>query len=319
MKKTLRCFFIKSFKRIALFLFKYTIFRCYVAGETEAEALEMARRLHSCGFGVISDILGEAVTSDESALRYALRYVSHMNHVSEILRENPDTRFDVSAKLSSFGIRFNPKLAFLLSGRILNEASRRGIELQIDMEGPELMSQTIAIVYDLIRDFRLRNPGKSVPLRLALPANQLQSHAVFSQIARTGVRIRVVKGAYAGDIPDKSINDYFLNLLHRAVAHGADTAMGTHDKENIIEKAWNNHPELKLQGLFGVRMFYQEKLARSGRGNYIYMPWGSVDDAFLYLSRRIKEGIRPKVLALFLMNVIESIVWRAHASRKINF
>lgn len=304
-------------KRIALFLFRKTFFKCYIAGETEAEALEMAKILHRSGFGVISGILGEEVRDKESAKRFAQRYLQHIRSLKALRRDDCTMRLGIALKFSSFGMKFDKALALRLVTLVVQEALYNKIQIEIDMEGPETMDDTMEIVHSLMMNPFIRNRavGSDAP-RLALPANQAKSYQCLEMCKTLGLKVRIVKGAYPGDlIHRRDINTSFLDLVRLAVGDGIDTVMGTHDKRNVIRKVWPKGYMVKLEGLFGVRMFYQEALARRGYRNYIYMPWGTAEDAMHYLMRRAKEGIRPSVCALFFINMIESLLWRR---RRVN-
>ncbi|OGG44949.1 hypothetical protein A2673_00475 [Candidatus Kaiserbacteria bacterium RIFCSPHIGHO2_01_FULL_50_13] len=308
----------RFFKRIFFFCFKYSLFKCYVAGETEEEALEMVSVLHKLGFGVISDILGEDITTKAAALANCERYVRHIRNLKNLRGHYPDIRLSISLKLSSLGMNISPSFAECLLVDTAHEAFSHGIGLEIDMEGPETMDMTVKLVENIMKNKALQAYacGGFAP-RLALPANQKCSAQYLGIIKKCGSKIRIVKGAYQGEIRNRDeITARFIELVKNASRLGIDTAAGTHDKRNIIEPLLSNGNFVAIQGLFGVRMFYQERLAREGYGNCMYMPWGNHENAFLYLLRRFKEGIRPSVLVLFGINIIESLLWRIRRAPK---
>ncbi len=305
-------------RRIALWCFKHTIFRCYIGGATEKEATAMIAVLYRNRFGIISDILGEAVTSCDTAETMAARYIAHLRTLGVLKQRYPGIRLAISAKPTSFGIHRDRELARFLAIRVAEAAFDRGIGFEIDIEGPETIDRTIHFVAELAASPELRRHRiRGCAPRLAIPANQAGARRLLGYARSLGIKVRIVKGAYRGVIVrPHEIDRNFLALTHEALAAGLDTAVGTHDRRHIIEQLFPSEGRLSLQGLFGVRMLYQTELARSGFGNWVYLPWGSVDDAFRYLVRRIEEGIRPRTMILFAVNILESLLWRITYARR---
>lgn len=281
---------VLSFFKIPLF--KKIILRCYVAGETEEEALEMTRILHKRGLGIISDFLGEEITDLETAIRVAKIYICHIERLGRLKKQIPDIRLATSIKLTSLGLKFDRQLAARLSRWILLKALFEGIGLEIDIEGPDTFEDALEVIKILAWE------GKQ--FRVALAANQSFSDKFLGICISCNLGVRIVKGAYPGDIKSgRAIDENFLNLVRLCRAGYLNFALATHDKKLIRQAGYR----LPLQMLFGIRMFWQMKFA-----DYTYLPWGREYERFF--RRRIEEGIRPKVLFLFIINVFESLLWR---------
>ena len=269
------------------------LLRCYISARTERGALAMTVILYKLGLGIISDILGEEVKDGKSAIRAAARYVLHIRHLSGLRNKFPDIRLAISVKLSQLGLKFDKKLARRMILKIYKDCLDRGIELEIDIEGPETIEDTLACVLPLARF--------GGEFRQAVASNQLKSEKFLVALARRGIKIRLVKGAYKGDYRDKdAIKFNYWKFAEIAKSYGLDTAYGSHDLEMLswVQKIWGG----RVQKLFGVHMF--------GPKDWIYMTWGSRKDARPYLKRRFKEGIRPSLFFTFIRNIPESLIWR---------
>lgn len=284
-------------------LFKKPLLYCYVAGNTEKEALQMILILHGKGLGVISNLLVEEVTDLETAVRAAKTFACHILRLGGLRKQIPDIRLAVSIKLTSLGLKFDRKLAARLSRWLFQVAQFTGIGFEIDIEGPDTFEDALEVIKTLACE------GK--PFRVALAANQTFTDRLLDVCLSCHLPVRIVKGAYAGDIRrGRDIDENFLNLFSLARSRNLDVAPATHDKKLLkrIAELCGGWFSLNIQMLFGVRMFWQEK-----QKVWTYMPWGEAADKFL--TRRLEEGVRFKVLSLFLINLFEMLIWRArHAS-----
>lgn len=273
---------------------------CYVAGTSEADALYMINILVARNIGIISDYLGEAVGDRMGAIRAARKCIHHIRTLGALKIRHPNFRLAVSVKLSQYGLAFNP----LMAGRILKElyieAMIHGIGLEIDIEGPETIDATLRTLARLLR--------RGSRFRVAIPVNQSRAEKILEFCLRRGIAVRIIKGAYPGDIVDRDeINKRFIEFVHRAHAQGLDTALGTHDLRRILKPLLTAFPHARIQMLFGIRVFLQEKLARTHVLS-VYLPWG--EESGKFFSRRLDEGMRPEVLPLFVLNFFESLMWR---------
>lgn len=293
---------------LILFLLKIPLLRdlglrCYIAGETEKSALEMALVLHTRGYGVISDYLGEEAATKNNAIRAAKTYLRHIKHLAELKKANPKFRIAISIKLSQLGIKFDVWLAKRLAAIIFQKASASGVKFEIDMEGPETIDDTMNTVKRLMRT------GSN--FRVAIPANQSKAERCLHICLSRGIGVRIVKGAYQGDIKKRqAVKENVLRLVQIANDYysALNCAIGTHDTA-LIQKAREKLPEISVQMLFGIRPFL--------KADWRYMPWGNQGEQFL--RRRIKEGMQPNVIILFFLNFFESTLWRFLFARHVRF
>ena len=272
---------------------------CYVAAKNERDALAMTVVLHKLGLGVISDILGEEVTTEQAAKKAMIRYSRHIRHLSVLRTSYPDIRLAVSIKLSQLALKFDKMFCRKLTRMIFWEAVVRGVRLEIDAEGPETTDDTMDVIKSLVRF------GNN--FRVAIPANQKKSIQCIHICLSRGVGVRIVRGAYTGDIGGAdAIDANFLRLvaIAKEYAPWVDCAIGTHHTSRI-KRAKGILPDCMVQMLWGIRMFLQEKAAL-----WTYMPWVKDTDAGPFYIRRIREGVEPNVVVLFSLNFFESLLWR---------
>lgn len=273
---------------------------CYVAAKNERAALEMAVVLHTRKLGVISDILGEEVKTKDAAVRAAKVYIRHLRHLAALRKSYPDIRLAISMKLSQLGLKFDIMLCRRLVFWIFREAVAHGVQLEVDMEGPETIDATMNVVRAMVRH------GNN--FRVAIPANQKKSERCIRICFGRGIGVRIVRGAYPGDIQgNKAIGTNFLRLVAVAKEYAplVDCAIGTHHRKRI-RYSKEIFSGIRIQMLWGIRMFLQEKVAE-----WTYMPWGKDEDAGPFYVRRVQEGMEPNVIVLFGLNFFESLLWRA--------
>lgn len=281
---------------ITLAVFRELLFICYVAARGERGALKMIVVFYKLGVGIISDILGEEVTDKKTAICSAARYILHLRHLSELRVSRPNMRLAIAVKLSQIGMKVDKNLARRLLKKIYKTCLAYDIRLEIDVEGPETFRDALDIIKSLVRI------GHN--FRAAVSANQSDSEWFFLELAKLGIWIRLVKGAYPGDYQDAdAICFNFLHFAHEAKKYNLNTAYGTHDSTllNNAQSIWGGAEQM----LFGVFMNYAAK--------WRYMPWTwnwSRKDAKRFMRRRMQEGIHPKTILLFLRNIPESLLWR---------
>lgn len=277
--------------------------RCYIAGETEKSALEMALVLHARGYGVISDYLGEETATKNNAIRAAKIYLRHIKRLAELKKANPELRLAISIKLSQLGLKFDVWLAKRLAAIIFQKATASGVKFEIDMEGPE----TIDVTMDRVKN--LTRMGNN--FRVAISANQSKAEKCLRICLSRGIGVRIVKGAYPGDIKERqAVKENVVRLVQIANDYysARNCAIGTHDSA-LIREAKKKLPEISVQMLFGIRPFL--------KADWRYMPWGNQGEQFL--RRRIKEGVQPNVIMLFFLNFFESTFWRFLFARHVRF
>ncbi|MBI3976066.1 MAG: proline dehydrogenase family protein [Armatimonadetes bacterium] len=277
--------------------------RRFVAGETLAEGIAAAREINRAGCHASLNYLGEKTTSRGEAEGAAERYV-------EILRTITGERLDcnLSIKLSQLGLAIAAGFAEGLVRRILEVARSGQIFVRIDMEEAALVTPTLALWRRLWQD-GFTNVG------LVIQAYLYRSPADVEALVGTGVRIRLVKGAYLEPPSVAYPRKEDVDAAYRALAtlllrRGTYPAIATHDPQMIahargVAQAESLAPSgFEFQMIYGVRRDLQQSLAREGFNVRVYIPFG--EQWYPYFMRRLGE--RPANVLFILRSLIAE--WR---------
>ena len=121
----------------------------YVAGESQLDAIETAKKLNKKGFSVTLDILGEHTKTVQEAKNITQEYVKLFNLIE---KNNIDA--NISIKPTHIGLdisieEFESNLSILL-----NTASNTNNFLRIDMESSLVTNQTINTTLKFLSDLK---------------------------------------------------------------------------------------------------------------------------------------------------------------------
>lgn len=190
----------------------------FIAGETVAEALVTVQRLRKRRMGFSLDVLGEAVTSEAQAERYARQYLELIDGLSkaaatwrpvEQIDEGPSgpvPRVNLSVKLSALYSHFDPicpaesiAQAGRRLGQILRLARERRAFVHVDMEEyayKDLILDTFEkiLMEDDLRDFS----DVGIVIQTYLRDSESDLDRLRQWVHRRGcpITVRLVKGAY---------------------------------------------------------------------------------------------------------------------------
>jgi proline dehydrogenase len=218
--------------------------------------------------------MGEDVRSSETAMKLTESYIEI---IDEIDRKGTD--ISVSVKPTALGATFDRDLALDNLMRICETASAHGIGFEIDMEGTRLV--------DHILEGAVLCAEAGHPVMLALQAYLHRTVEDIELALDMGVEVRLVKGAYMGDIADFSkVQDRFRTLVRRLVETGDPFCVGTHDPEMID---WAKGLDIRRERIeFGFLMGLADEtkieLVRDGWQVSEYVPFGG--DTRAYRLRR---------------------------------
>jgi proline dehydrogenase len=233
--------------------------RRYVAGETLEDALATVARLQDAGLKASVDLFGERTAAGEAA-GVAAAY-------ERLCARLPAGAW---ASLDLSHIAF----AGALLDRIV-AALPAGARLQVGVEEAARTDQILDLVI-----------ARGAPVEATLQANLRRSPGDADRLARAGVSVRLVKGAYVerdahpwGAPTDRA----YAELARRLDAQGVDVALATHD-----ERLHDVLPHARVELLLGVRPELATRLAAAGRDVRIYVPYGA--DWFRYFMRRRAEA-----------------------------
>ncbi len=264
----------------------------FVAGESLAEAIQVAVSANEAGMPVSLNLLGENVGDEEAARSSFDSYVAAIAR----LREN-GVDGNISVKLTQLGLGFDDELCEELLGELARRASAAETTLTIDMEESSLTDATL--------DIYERAQQAHGNLGVALQAYLKRTPQDLARIAPFGGHIRLCKGDY--DEPEsiafrsrQDVNDAY-DALARALLSDEDLmpALATLDDGRVaaaMTSVDGRTAPYEFQMLYGIRVSLQEQLVGDGVPVRSYIPYGEA--WYPYLTRRMAE--RPANLWFFV-------------------
>ncbi len=271
--------------------------RRFVAGETLDEALVVAREMTGRGFLTSLDLLGENVDGlgeAEAAVQEVLAAVAALK-VEQL-------QCNLSVKLTQMGLDEDPEVARANLRRILEAVDGTGIKVRVDMEGSDYTETTLALVFELHREFPC--------LATVLQAYLFRTQDDVDRANREGVAIRICKGAYA-ESPDvalqnkAAVDEAYLRAAESLLLGGNYPAIATHDEKmiqgvlEIVRRLDLGPDDFEFQMLYGIRQDRQKELLQQGWRVRLYVPYGR--SWYPYFMRRLAE--RPANL-LFMLTAL---------------
>jgi proline dehydrogenase len=260
----------------------------YIAGETMADAVRVARSLNAKGYRATMDILGEDVHRLDQAHDAA---ESYRRLLDELHRQKLDS--NVSVKLTQLGLKVDKQKCLEFADSVVVRAQELRNFVRLDMEDSSCTSDTLEI-YTALRQ-RHENVGVVV---------QAYLHRTMDDVTRlTAVKpnFRLCKGVYVE--PEEiayrdmaEINRNYLQLLELMLRSGIYVGIATHD-ESIVRQAQRWIKELNVprsayefQMLLGVNEGLRDRIRDAGHPLRVYIPFGR--DWYAYSVRRLRENPR---------------------------
>jgi len=273
--------------------------RRFVAGETIAEAVSVARALESRGLMLTLDHLGESVSNLADADAATRDYLAIVDAIvaAGVCR-------NISLKLTQLGLDVDKASAIDNLRKILDRAEPAGFFVRIDMENSPYTEVTLEI-FETLWQQGYRQIG--VVLQSAL----YRSEKDATRVNALGARIRLVKGAYkeprtvAYQVKD-AVDAAYARMMKTLIIQGTYPAIATHDPALIaLARRWATEhgvgaDRYEFQMLYGVRRDLQSQLVADGYRVRIYVPFGR--EWFPYFMRRLGE--RPANIEFVLRGVL---------------
>lgn len=268
----------------------------FVAGETVEECVAVARQLRNEGRLSTIDVLGEDISSLSESAAVVAAYL-------ELLQKLPETahggHVEVSVKPTAIGLALpgGDKIAFDHVSAICAAAEAARTTVTVDMEGPETVDDTLA----LVRRVRETYPKTGIVLQAYLK----RTPADCTEMGRDGGRVRICKGAYVAPPGEgykrrADVDDAYVDCVDALMSVGAYPMLASHDPKMVgrgSERAlkYGYTPDrFEFQMLHGIRVDEQKRLAAAGFQMRTYLPYGA--DWYGYFSRRVAE--RPSMMLL---------------------
>ncbi|MEK6335147.1 MAG: proline dehydrogenase family protein [Acidobacteriota bacterium] len=285
------------------FAARFSLFRKlttrFIAGEGIEEAITAIREVNKRGCSASFDHLNESVGSIAETDAEVTEYLDVLARIEET-----GINSNVSIKLSQFGLKIDPDLAYRNARRVVEDAARRGNFVRVDMEESSLTQATIDVFKRLRAEFGLNDVG------IVLQSYLYRTEEDARDLLKIPARIRLCKGAYNEPpevaYPDKKdVDDNYVRVMQLLLSSGTYHGIATHDPKMIgatIEYAQREglrKDAFEFQMLFGIRRDLQEQLARDGYGMRVYVPYGK--HWYPYFMRRLAE--RPANIWFVMKNL----------------
>jgi proline dehydrogenase len=272
----------------------------FVAGETLADAMAVARDLADVGLRSMLNLLGEDVEEPEQALAVREAYLSALDASAAA----PDVDPAVSVKLTQLGLDDSVEACWANLRPIVEAARDAGSLLMIDMESHPYVDGTLEIAARAQEAY----PHVGVAIQAMLHRSERD---VFT--LAPGTRIRLVKGAYlepeeVAFTSKREVDANFTRLFATVFARGHPVDVATHDPKLIegvrarVDAVDNGWGRVEFQMLYGVRRDLQSKLAGRDLPVRVYIPYGT--EWYPYLTRRLAE--RPANVWFFVSNLLRT-------------
>jgi len=272
----------------------------FVAGESLAEGMAVARTLRDDGIASMLDHLGENVETPMQALSAREAYLRALGAIADAA----DLDAAIAVKLTQLGLDDAPDICWANLAPILDAAARSNTRVMIDMESHAYVDATLAIAARAHE--RYEHAG------VAIQAYLLRTEQDLFQLP-PGCRVRLVKGAYLepSDLVYRHKQDVdvaYARLFSTLLARGHPIDVATHDpgliegvreRVDALDDSWSR---VEFQMLYGVRRDLQAQLAGQGYPVRVYVPYGT--EWYPYLTRRLAE--RPANVWFFVSNLMRT-------------
>ncbi|MHC1709456.1 MAG: proline dehydrogenase family protein [Methanomassiliicoccales archaeon] len=239
------------------------------------EAIELTRKRNKQGIRCIIDPLGELAKDDDTAQKALSAAIQAIEGIS-----GHGLYASVALKPTALGAVYDLEGCINKAMEITRLAWKEGIGVELDMEARKYVDETLRMATDLTH-------MGSGPISIALQAYLYRTPMDARRMDMAGVKVRLVKGAYAGDMDDfDGITAAMIDNLDLLASMGRPFSIGTHDPR-IIERIWKNRG---LKGLLEIGMLKglgdETKVKLAGKGWSIaeYVPYGK--DSYAYVARR---------------------------------
>ena len=260
----------------------------FIAGYDLDSAKSPINKLLDDGYEVSVDYVGEhskTIRECKAAFKQYLKIIKCFN----------GRNIDISIKPTQLGMLINPYFSWRFAMRIAQRAKENGHTIRLDMEDTNVTELTRNLAISLNRKYG--NVG------VAIQANLNRSAEDISHLINNNVSVRLVKGAYKGDLVSATTSARFSSLAYHLKSKKANKpAIATHDEE-LLSKIDSDFYDYEF--LYGIRRDLQRDLRNKGYRVRIYVPFG--EHWFPYVMRRLKEW---KNLKFVFYNIIkEGIRW----------
>jgi proline dehydrogenase len=251
------------------------------------DALQWCKSRNEQGIKVTLDVLGESSRNVKDVQDSVDEY---RDMVRMIATEGLDAA--ITIKVTSLGYLMDRDVCLrnvLEIGRVANDAK---VGFEIDMEGKSIVDFSLSAAHSCA--------DNGLKLTIALQAYLDRTGKDLEAMIENGIRIRLVKGAYAGDTNNfQEIQSRFIGFAKSLSESGKEFALGTHDPQIISWVESEMNPSMKkveLGMLKGLSDRTKLDFVRKGWRVAEYVPSGP--NAAAYIQRRLEYLRKLEMLGL---------------------
>ncbi|MFD7653007.1 proline dehydrogenase family protein [Actinosynnema sp. NPDC059797] len=279
------------------------VVRRFVAGETAADAIDVAGRLVGDDLRVTLDHLGEDAATRSAAERTVL---AHLRLLDELHAVGLAADVEVGVALPAVGLALNESLALTNASRICAAAEQAGTTVTLDARRHDEVEPTLRVLAELRRAWPLTG--------VALRAHLRRTPDDCRELAGTRVRLceDACGGTAHGDPASVAFTDphevdlNYVRCANTLLEGSGRPVFATHDPrlvEIVAERArWYSRPVdgFEYQLPYGVRPAAQRHLVAEGHVVRVRVPYG--DQWYGHVVRGLAE--RPANAAPFLRSLL---------------
>jgi proline dehydrogenase len=237
--------------------------RCRWALDDMETALSWAEGRNSLGIRCVLDVLGESARAEIEADKNATHILALIDSICKRRLEA-----SVAIKPSALGSRFDMAAANERAQRLAEHAATKRVSIEIDMELRSEVDTTLALAERL---------APIANTTVAVQSYLKRSKSDIERLVSKSIRIRLVKGAYAGDLSDyEEIRRTTMRICQDLIERDVDFCIGTHDPY-IIGSLVEGEPIPNVEFGFLKGLAGETKLSLAEKGWSIseYLPFGT--------------------------------------------
>ncbi|GAB6991106.1 proline dehydrogenase family protein [Paenibacillus pini] len=254
----------------------------FVAGETREAAVSQALDLHTKGYSVSIECIGENFSTERKCIEAKDEFI-------QLIQTSGKAGLDttVSLDLSHIGLTVSEELAYQHLIELAREAAHFGINIMI---GAEESSKTnmIHAIYKRVHE-RYTNVG--ITIQAYLHRTELD----LAELKHYGGRIRMVKGAYQEPeeqaLPrSEQLREKYIQMMGFLISEGRSISIATHDElviEELRQRRYLKQSNVELEMLYGIRPELAIKNKNDGYRTRVYVTYGT--EWHLYFFHRLAE------------------------------
>ncbi len=233
-------------------------------------ALAWCYKRNEQGIRCIMDILGRYSQDEEKARQ------SHDAYV-ELARElaNRGLKTSISVKPSTFGGTAGRQYTKTFIRSLCEKVSDMRIGFELDMEGQRMTDLTLELAEDCV--------CSGMRPTIALQAYLTRTPQDIERMIDAGVKIRLVKGAYSGDVRDfTTISEVYKDLIEMIISRDVPFCVATHDLDILewVQQRMHDHEMMDFSFLKGLADDTKGHLVSNGWRVSEYVPYGSNKEGY---------------------------------------